>query len=224
MIDAPALPAQKVNRTISLVLDPEFAKELQGMSSEYDGYETAADNSKWVIAEKVNSMWPEHETARDENGVKVFETKKDFYMECSRVANIGLKKKRFSDSGETLRRWCETQETYNQWQDAYNFLNWLSFDHLYKAKKLYKDGKVRVPVLALAEAVRSGYTADEMKEHFDPTIPPHEYDIWKENINTLINAKLEFVKDLGVRKEIKKKLSDIDQSVRNEIEKERKAV
>lgn len=211
-------------KTISAVLDPEFAADLQASVKHFDDCESEADNERWNIAFQVNEMWPEHENNVDDRGEKIFPTKKEYYAECSRVANLVVKRKRFSDSGETLRRWCEVQESYNQWRDAVTFLDHLSFDHLYKARKLYKDGKVSPPVLALAEAVRRKWTADEMKEHYDPTITPHPYDIFRSNINNLLSAKLEFIKSAEVRKRIKAELSKIDQEVRDEIEKERKAV
>lgn len=168
---------QKVQSTFSLYLDPEFVNDLMKSAKEYDRAEEISDDEKWRISERVNELWPEHAGMIYElTSERVFPTKQEYYAECSRVANIGLTRKRFSDSGETLRRWCEVQQTYATFPDAHKFLDVLSFSHLQKAKKLAKDNKVKVPVLALAEAINRQWTADEMKEHYDPTEPVHPFD------------------------------------------------
>ena len=170
----------------SVVLDPEFTAELRAMSKNYDDNQSNADDDQWNIARKVNEMWQEHknlthEVIEDDERVikKIFPSKTEYYMECSRVANIGLKIKRFSDSGETLRRWCEVVGTYETFvgrvDDGEKFLLLLSFDHLYKAKTLYLNSKVKSPFDALIKAVQEKYTADEMQYHFDPPLPPDEY-------------------------------------------------
>lgn len=162
---------------ISAVLDPEFVKDLQANAQDYDGFQSESDDSKWVIARRVNEMWEEHKNMTYPLTTDpAFPTKMDYYAECSRVANIGLKHKRFSDSGETLRRWCEIQESYAAFSQADLLLSELSFDHLVRARKLARDEKVKSPILALAKAMEAGYTADEMQEHFDPKQPVHPYD------------------------------------------------
>lgn len=168
---------EKVDPTFSNSLDPEFVRDIQADAKLLDENQEAADESKWNIAARTNEMWPEHKGIVYElTNDFVYPTKNDFYAEVSRVGNTGLKHKRFSDSGETLRRWCEVQATYAQFDKAELFLEVLSFDHLAKAKKLARDEKVKVPILALAEAQRNHWTADEMKEHFDPSLPVHPYD------------------------------------------------
>lgn len=180
-------PVEKIASPFSQVLDPQFVKDLMASAKEYDNAEEISDDEKWAIAEKVNDLWPEHAGIRYAmSKKKVFETKADYYVECSRVANIGLKRKRFGDSGETLRAWCELQQTYANFPDVHKFLDALSFEHLRKAKKLAKDEKVKVPVLALAKAIAENWTADEMKEHYDPSEPIHPYDKfmgWIEGMN-----------------------------------------
>lgn len=167
----------------SEVLDPEFTSELRAMSKQYDNNQEYADSDKWVIARKVNEMWPEHK------GMEAFPTKAEYLAECSRVANIGLRKKRFSDSGETLRRWCEVVATYEafaeQVQDADKFLDLLSFDHLSTAKSLYLKEKVKSPFLALSEAIKQGFTAEEMRFHFDPPAKPDEWDVMNDRISAM---------------------------------------
>ena len=167
----------KIDSPFSRYLSPDFAIDLMQSAKEYDRAEEVSDNEKWVIAELVNDMWSEHAGLVYElTGEKVFPTKAEYYVECSRVANIGLSRKRFGDSGETLRAWCELQQTYAAFPDIHKFLDALSFEHLRKAKKLAKDEKVKVPVLALAKAIQENWTADEMKEHYDPSEPVHPYE------------------------------------------------
>lgn len=178
MTQAPApYVVEKSKSIFSNYLDPEFVTDLMKSAQEHDRAEEISDDEKWNIAERVNDLWPEHagmvyELTND----RIFPTKEEYYIECSRVANIGLKRKRFSDSGQTLRAWCELQQTYAAFPDIHKFLDVLSFDHLRKAKKLAKDNKVKVPVLALANAIDKQWTADEMKEYYDPTEPVHPFD------------------------------------------------
>ena len=178
MTTAPApYIVEKRASPFSLYLDPEFTADLMQSAKEYDRAEEISDNEKWTIAERVNEMWPEHAGLTYElTGERIFPTKAEYYVECSRVANIGLSRKRFGDSGETLRAWCELQQTYAPFPDIHKFLDELSFDHLRKAKKLARDEKVKVPVLALAKAIAENWTADEMKEHYDPSEPIHPYE------------------------------------------------
>lgn len=177
MTTAPTLYSVKIDSPFSRYLSPDFATDLMQSAKEYDRAEEVSDNEKWVIAELVNDMWSEHAGLVYElTGEKVFPTKAEYYVECSRVANIGLSRKRFGDSGETLRAWCELQQTYAAFPDIHKFLDALSFEHLRKAKKLAKDEKVKVPVLALAKAIQENWTADEMKEFYDPSEPVHPFD------------------------------------------------
>src|SRR5690242_5167020 len=91
-------------RPDSEVLGAEFCNELRDNAKAFDAVQENADNSKWAIAKLVNEMY-------DENKAR-FENKNLYYAECSKVVNAGCKRKRFSDSGETLRRWCEVQAYY----------------------------------------------------------------------------------------------------------------
>lgn len=195
---------------ISELLDPDFSCSLALIAIEYDSHQSQADDFKWHISRKVNSEWDEHKT--------LFNTKKDYFAECSRVMNLSGRKY-FSESGETLRRWCETQATYetflNEVQDAEKFLDLLSFDHLYKAKKAYSAEKVTSPFDALKLAIENGWSADDMMEHYFPPQGlkfdvirslsgwleklPHKMKLTGENAKILqakIADLLEFVKGL----------------------------
>jgi hypothetical protein len=212
-------------------LDPEFIKDVQANAKEYDTFQSESDDSKWTIARKTNEMWPEHkglvvQDAAWEEPKLLFPTKMDYYMEVSRVANMGLRKKRFSDSGETLRRWCEVQETYSQFPQADLLLSEVSFDHLVKAKKLAKDGKVKSPIHALAWAMNADerHTADEMKEHFDPSLPTHPYDQLKGWLAGMLNkATWSFFKNKEDIDYVTTRAREIQDRVSSVLRKEGKA-
>jgi len=166
---------------VSEVLDPEFVTELQGKATIYDDNQYNSDNDKWAIAVLVNDMWDEHRSQ--------FDKKIDYLAECSRVANRGLRHKRFTESGETLRRWCELQATYAAFvdnvQDADKFLDLLSFDHLYRARKIYMAGKVKSPFEALSQALINKWTAEEMQFHYDPPTRPDEWDVMTDRVEAM---------------------------------------
>ena len=150
--------------------------------------------------------------------------KLDYYIEVSRVANDGLFIPIFGESGQTLRRWCETQETYKNFPQAEQFLTTLSFDHLAKAKKLAKDGRVAVPTLALAEAVARHWSADDMQEHYDPAEATHPYDAVSGAIATLLDRNnYGWIKSADVRDAILSRVAEIETMIRIELEKEGKA-
>ena len=211
-------------RPVSEVLDPEFCTELQANAKAYDGAQENADNSKWVTAKSVNEMWTEHKSQfiNEETGMS---DKESYYGECSRVANIGLKHKRFSDSGETLRRWCEVQAFYSPFSWASQLLDKLTFSHLLVNKKLHKDGKVKSVLEALERAVTEKWSSDEMKEVFDPSIPPHPYDTIKGHLAGLMNKdSYPFLKSREDREQCASLASQIDVIIRKALELEGKAV
>lgn len=206
--------SQKVNFTI---LDPEFLAEFQAVARLYDDGQSQSDDSKWNIARLVNEMWDEHKPQ--------FPTKDDYYVECSKQANAAIRRKRFSDSGETLRRWCEVQATYANFKEADLFLSELSFDHLYRAKRLSNKGKVSVPVLALAEAVKRKWNAEEMQFHYDPPVTPNSYDAMKGRLDAIANIKsYEFLKSAENKEACVNHAKEIQRIINAEISAEGKAL
>ena len=206
---------QKLN---SVFLDPEFQQELSAMTTAYSVQQAEADLMKWEIAKAVNEFWGEHMSSF--GGKKL-----DYYIEVSRVANDGLFIPIFGESGQTLRRWCETQETYKNFPQAEQFLTTLSFDHLAKAKKLAKDGRVAVPTLALAEAVARHWSADDMQEHYDPAEATHPYDAVSGAIATLLDRNnYGWIKSADVRDAILSRVAEIETMIRIELEKENKTL
>lgn len=209
----------------STPLDPELVKDIQGNSAIYDASQRQADDCKWNIARRVNEDWEEHKTLVDENGELFFADKDVYYAECSRVANIGLKHPRFAASGQTLRRWCEVEATYRRFEHADKFLDALSFEHLRMAKSLAFNGKVKNPVLALAEAVKNKWTAKEMDYHYDPPTIIHPYDAMKERLAVMSNYKSwEFLKSVENKKACIYHAEEIRKIVEAEILAEGKAV
>jgi hypothetical protein len=206
-------------RSASEVLDPEFCAELQANAKAYDATQENADNSKWEIAKSVNGMWPEHK-----NGGH-FADKRQYYEECSRVANIGLKKKRFSDSGETLRRWCEVQVFWGHFSYADKLLDVYSFAHLVEAKRVYAKEKVKSPLDALKVALDNGFTADELHEHYFPPEKPHPWELAQGRLAGLMNVSdYPFLKARADRERCVALASEINSIIRKALEAEGKAV
>ena len=176
-----------VKSTLSEVLDREFAEDLCAMSAIYHERQEAEDESKWDIALRVNDMWSEHKNLTREEMtdgflqvVKVFPTRDDYNAECSRVLNIGRKRKLFSDSGETLKVWCNVVATFEEFlkrvPNADEYIDGFSFDHLRKAKRIYDNEKAPSPLHALDWATKNNASADEMQRHFMPASTPNEYE------------------------------------------------
>ncbi len=215
-IYAPAKSTHVSQPVVSVVLDPEFCTELRGNAKAFDASQEDADNSQWEMAALVNGMWSEHKGQ--------FENKNQYYAECSRVANIGLKHKRLSDSGETLRRWCEVQAFYAPFSWAAQLLDKLTFSHLLTNKKLHKDGKVKSVLEALERAVKEKWTSDEMKEHFDPSLPVHPYDMVQGHLASLMSKdNWQFIKSKEALDYCLTRIKEVDLKIREELEKEGKA-
>jgi hypothetical protein len=210
------------NTQIQLVdstkLDPTFTEELHNLTARFVYQQHAVDSTKWVIAGMVNDMWPEHAGIFSGN-------KQEFYIECSRVANDGLSVRIFGESGETLRRWCDVAATYENMPTAETFLDALSFDHLEKARKLARDGRIQAPDHALAVAVNEGLSADDMKERFDPSDAPHPYDVISGHLAYMADrSHWEFIKSADVRDAVLSHVTAIDTMVRIYLESEEKAI
>jgi len=194
-------------------LDPEFVAELKAQAKSYDDNQENSDNDKWVIARLVNSMWEEHKTLTYDGFTeeRVYPTKAEFLVACSFQANQGTKKVRFSASGETLRRWCEIHACYaNIKADHLPVVKESSFEHLRIAKSLNYNEKVSSPLVALALAAQNKWTAEEMKEHYDPPQIVHIYDKFTGWLDSMWNTKLvDLFKDKDDREEARKLLAKL---------------
>jgi len=143
------------------ILDPEFVGTLQEKTRQYQEALSYADYDKWGIAMLVNGMYPEHKSifAGD---------KMAYYIECSRVANEGMRVPVFGSSGETLRRWCEVAAAYENFPQAELLLEETSFKHMSVAKRAAKQEKAKSPIAAMDWALAMGASADDMQEHYFP--------------------------------------------------------
>ena len=202
----------------SIFLDPEFSRMLRNVAGHYRNQQGAADLTKWQIAQMVNDMWLEHVSSFSGN-------KLDYYVECSRIANEGLSVRILGESGQTLRKWCEVAATYENMPQAETFLEALSFDHLEKARKLARDGKIDAPDHALAVAVNEGLSADDMRERFDPYHEPHPYDVISGHLAYMADrSHWEFIKSADVRERIFSHIISINNIITIYLENEGKTV
>lgn len=163
-----AVAEPQVNFTEERLLDPELEADIAHAAGEIDRLTGDLDNQQLIISRRVNDMWEEHKSA--------FSSKMDYFAECSRVANLKSSRHVFAESGETLKRWCEVVATYEnldgELKRGYDLsiedlLDALTFHHLYKARKLYINGKVKSPLYALAEAMSNRWSAEDMEFHYD---------------------------------------------------------
>ena len=143
---------------VSPILSDEFASALKNAGRKIDFVQMALDRKKWHIAELVNLEW------RDEGYEAEGVNKREYYSECCKLLPVRI----FGASGETLRRWCETQAHYADEKNIMDILAASSFDHLLRAKRLQNNGKVDAAVYAVAIAISKSMTAEEMTAHFDP--------------------------------------------------------
>jgi len=164
--DAFAMTRPDETPITSETLDPLLVADLQGLSRIHANTQDEADDTKWNIAGEVNDAWDEHS--------KIFPTKMHYYAECSRILNTNRTRKYFSDSGETLRRYCELRATYDPLiktaKRGDEFLELFTMEHLRIARSLYMNAKVKSPFEALEWCVDGNgkmRSADEMEEHFD---------------------------------------------------------
>ena len=198
-------------KTYPTFLDPEFIADLKLIAANYDKNQEQADDDTWNIARRVNEMWQEHKSITHDGFTDelVYPTKLDFLSAVSYEINQGLKKPRFSASGETLRRWCEVQARYSNFKEADLFLEALSFEHLRIAKVLDYNGKVANPVTALAMAQKENWTADEMRLHYDPPGQITIYEKFTGWLESLWTTKLEFIKKVEDREQARKLMNEL---------------
>lgn len=184
-----------VNFTTDL-LDYTFVDKLRAEAQKLSVIQRVTCQKQWAIGELVNEEWRR-------GGYDGEITKEQFYQECSRAINHGLPFPLVSESGETLRRWCEVTESYAKVPAINEFKEVLSFDHFFQARRMANDPDCNLPApdIALAMAVKNKWTAGEMVYHFSPKEPVHEYDRVMSWLGSLLNVKLEWIKDGALRKQ-----------------------
>lgn len=194
-------------------LDPELIDDLFKFAERYGNLDYELGNEKWNIAGRVNEMWDEHKRLRDENGEAYFQNLDEYRAECSRLCNLKAKRYLFSESGETLRRWCEVRATYDNFEHAELFLSELSFDHLYKARSIYMSGAVKSPLLPLAEASKRGWSAEDMEYHYKKNPP----SVAASFLNTLKNFVEKKLERLELPKERRERVMKLVDELRKEL-------
>lgn len=200
-------------------LDPTLAEDITRLSNEAHTLQDALDLKKWEIAQRVNDMWDEHENLPFDSFAdgKLFETKQDYYAECSRVANGERKKKMFGESGETMRLWCELETTYGV--KGKQYLEVVFLDHLREAKRLYRKGKCLSPTDAIDRAIKESWSVDDMVRHYDPPQIAHESEIANAKISSLLTLTWQWMKSADNRAEMKKLSKRMNEILESEVEK-----
>ncbi len=199
------------------ILDPEFVGTLQEKTRQYQEALSYADYDKWGVAMLVNGMYNEHKSifAGD---------KMAYYIECSRVANEGMRVPVFGSSGQTLRRWCEVAAAYENFPQAELLLEETSFKHLSVAKRAAKQEKAASPIAAMDWALAMGASADDMQEHYFPVSAPTEYDKFDSAMSSLLDKKLYvWIQSADVVDAIMSHVRAIDTIKREYLEKKGKA-
>ena len=154
------------------LLDSELITDLHRAADRYGKAQDSFDGARWHLAQLVSDMWDEHKALG----------RMEYFAECSRILNQVGVKKRFSDSGETLRRMVELYETFKPFfekvKDAEKLLDIATQDHMRIARSVYLKGKVSSPFEAIKWAFPENgekKSADEMLYHFDPPAPQPEH-------------------------------------------------
>ena len=200
------------------LIDPELITDLQDLTTKYAEAQQSADKIKWQIAQKVNDGYSEHK------GIFAGD-KITYYVECSRVANDGLAIKIFGESGQTLRRWCEVQATYENFPQAELLLEETSFKHLSIAKRAAYHEKANSPIEAMKWALDHHAAAEDMEYHYFPPTKSTEYDVIDGSITHMLNPKnWEWIKSADVKDTIIGHVRAIDTIRREYIESEKKAI
>lgn len=192
----------------SEILRPAFSCQLQKEAKKYRLIEKAKSKKEWHFAAIVNTEW---ETLDPD--IKTEITRDQFNAECSRVINASLDFPIVTDTGETLRRWCNVADTYANMPGLEAFQNALSFDHFFQARRMANDPTIplSVPVLALAEAVQNKWVVREMVHHYDPPAVTHDYDKATGYFSGLAGLKFEWVKNKDDRDRLKEYISKANQ-------------
>jgi len=204
------IPAPKVKLYLSEILRPEFSCQLQQESRKYNLIQKAKSKKEWHFGNLVNVEW---ESAGDDMKTEI--SKDQFYAECSRVMNAELPFPIVTDSGQTLRRWCNVAESYANMPGLEAFQEALSFDHFFHARRMANDPAIplSIPVLVLAEAVKNKWVVKEMIQHYAPPELVHDYDKALGWLDSLQAIKLDWIKNKTEREEAQMHLSAYRQIV-----------
>lgn len=176
------------------LLRPEFVCRLQQTAKRFNLHTQRAGKYQWILARRVNNEWVDDSNV----DVRAEIRKEDFYAECSREINKVLGFPICAASGETLRRWCEMDESYKNFRELDPLKDILSFEHFRSARHLatLPENAMETPASILAFSYSMKFTRDEMEKHFDKRkmggVPEYERVIgW---LDSLQLSELEWIR------------------------------
>jgi hypothetical protein len=140
------------------LLSATFAERLRSLGASLGRAAKVQSRKQWVIAALVNREWADLEQEYRAEQV----TREMFLAAASQYLNKCAGWALLSSSGETLRRWADVARQFEGVRGVEQYQELLSFDHFFKARKLYNAGDVTSPLDALEQAHRNGWTAEEM--------------------------------------------------------------
>ena len=160
----------------STFLDDETIVTIQKEARKYRIIEKARSKKQFFFGRLANEIWVQIKDRPDIRG-EIY--KDDLYVEMSYWINEGQDFPLVGASGETLRRWAETAAQFENVPAVKELEEALSFDHFFRARKLYNAGLVEAPVYPLAIAVKEGLIAEEMTNRFTdpPEIEPEKLEL-----------------------------------------------
>ena len=195
---------------INSIFEPAFIAEVTTLARQCQAEQRKADTHKWELAERVNSEWPEY--------ISLFPTKLDYYAAMSQAVNNSLSIGMFTESGQTLRFYCELQATLGNVPNIKALLEASSIDHLRRAKRLASDNKVITDGgqlagadYAIAKAIEKKFSAEDMENYFDPKQAPTEYDKWTGAMSVMLDPKnYEWIQSAEVKESIFTRVKEIE--------------
>ena len=192
------------------IFEPALLLELIFLARQSQAEQRKADGHKWDLAERVNSEYPEY--------MYMFPTKLDYFAAMSQAINTQLSIGAFSESGQTLRFYCELQATLGNIPNIKELLEASSIDHLRRAKRLAADNKIITDSgqlagadYAIAKAIENKWSAEDMEQHFDPKQEPTEYDKWIGAMSVLLDmSNYQWIQSAVVKEQIFIKVKEIE--------------
>ncbi len=195
---------------INSIFEPAFISEVTTLARQCQAEQRKADTHKWDLAERVNNEYPEY--------MYLFHSKLDYFAAMSQAVNKELSIGMFTESGQTLRFYCELQATLGNIPNIKELLEATSIDHLRRAKRLAADNKVITDGgqlagadYAIAKAIEKKFSAEDMENYFDPKQAPTEYDKWTGAMSVMLDPKnYEWIQSAEVKESIFTRVKEIE--------------